>query len=111
MEVGRTRISDRRPVACLSVDILKDCPSDTHIAKVVGNGKSELGKMDGILTDPHVNTRFKIRVLIVMNVIVPKFECAGEVWQANAKFVKQLATVQMAPAKPKDARMLKYDEQ
>ena len=55
--------------------------------------------MDAILTDPDVNTRFEICIL--MNVIVPKFECAGEVWQANAKFVKQLGTVQKAPAKQK----------
>ena len=34
-----------------------------------------------------------------MNVIVPKFEYAGEVWEGNAKLVKQLETVQMTAAK------------
>ena len=34
-----------------------------------------------------------------MNVIVPKLEYAGEVWEGNAKFVKQLETVQMTAAK------------
>ena len=50
--------------------------------------------MDAILTDPHLDTRIKICVL--MNVIVPKLEYAGEeVWEGNAKFVNQLETVQM----------------
>ena len=41
--------------------------------------------------------------------IVPKLEYAGEVWEGNDKFVRQLETVQMKAAK-KDTRMLKYDE-
>ena len=31
--------------------------------------------------------------------IVPKLEYAGEVWEGNAKFVRQLETVQMTAAK------------
>ena len=34
--------------------------------------------MDAILTDPHLDTRIKICIL--MNVIVPKLGYAGEVW-------------------------------
>ena len=34
-----------------------------------------------------------------MNVIVQKLEYAGEIWEGNAKFVKQLETVQMVAAK------------
>ena len=32
---------------------------------------------------------------ILINVIVPKLEYAGEVWDGNAKLAKQLETVQM----------------
>ena len=53
--------------------------------------------MNAILTDPHLDTRIKICIL--MNVIVPRLEYAGEVWEGNAKFVKQLETVQMTAAK------------
>ena len=43
--------------------------------------------------------------------IVPKLECAVEVWEWNAKFVKQLETVQMTAAKYfVHTRMLKYDK-
>ena len=38
-------------------------------------------------------------VCIMMNVIVPQLAYAGEVWEGNAKFVKQLEKVQMAAAK------------
>ena len=34
-----------------------------------------------------------------MNAIVPKLEHAVEVWEGNAKFVKQLEAVQMTAAK------------
>ena len=47
--------------------------------------------MGAVLTDPHLDIRIKIRFLI--NVIVPKLEYAGEVWEGNAKFLKQLETV------------------
>ena len=51
--------------------------------------------MDAILTDSHLDTRIERCILI--NVIVPKLEYAGEVWEGNAKLVKQL--VQMTAAK------------
>ena len=46
--------------------------------------------MDAILTDSHLDTRIKICTL--KNVIVPKLVYAGEVWDGNAKLVKQLGT-------------------
>ena len=44
-----------------------------------------------------------------MDVIVPKLEYAGEVWEGNAKLVKRLETAQMTSSY-KSTRMLKYDE-
>ena len=74
-------------------------PWDAHIAKVIGKGKSHIGKMDAILTDSHLDTINRIKRCILMNLIVPKLEYAGEVWEGNAKLVKQLETVQVTAAK------------
>ena len=52
--------------------------------------------MDAIPADPHLDTR--IKKMCSDYVIVPKLEYAGEVWKGNAKFVKQLETVQMTAA-------------
>ena len=41
---------------------------------VTGKGKSQIGKLDMILTDPHIDTRNIIGIMI--NVIVPKLEYA-----------------------------------
>ena len=49
-----------------------------------------------ILTDSYPDTRIKICILI--NVFVPKLEYAVEIWEGNAKLVKQLETVQMTAA-------------
>ena len=76
------------------------------MAKVMGKGKSQVGKIGAILTDPHVDTRIKMYILI--NVIVSKLEHAGEALEGNAKSVKQLETVQITATK--DTRTLKYDE-
>ena len=65
--------------------------------QVVGKGKSHAGKMEVILTDSHLDTRIKRCTL--MNVTVPKLENAGEVWEGNAKLVKQLKAVEMTAAK------------
>ena len=54
--------------------------------------------MDAILTDSHLDTINRIKRCILMNVIVPKLEYA-QVWEGNAKLVKQLETVQMPAAK------------
>ena len=39
-------------------------------------------------------------------VVVPKLECAGEVWEGNAKLVKQLETA----AEKYYSRRLKHDK-
>ena len=64
---------------------------------MIRKGKAQVGKMDAILTDSHLDTTNKICILI--NVIAPKVEYAGELWGGNAKLVKQLETVQMSAAK------------
>ena len=43
----------------LGVDISKNCSWDAHIAKTMGKGKSQIGKMDATPTDPHLNTAIK----------------------------------------------------
>ena len=52
-----------------------------------------------MLTDSHVDTRMKRWILI--DVILPRLrkEYAEEVWERNAKSVKQLETVQMTAAR------------
>ena len=57
---------------------------------MIGKSEAHVGKMDAILTDSHLDTRIKICTL--KNVIVPKLVYAGEVWDGNAKLVKQLGT-------------------
>ena len=57
---------------------------------------AQVGKVDAILTDPHLHTGIKICILI--NVIVAKLDYAGQVWEGNAKFVKQPGTAQMTAA-------------
>ena len=75
----------------------KDRSWDAHIAKVIETGKPQIGTMDAILTDSHLDTRIKTCILIIM--ILPKREYAGYFWKGNSKFVKQLETMQMAVAK------------
>ena len=56
-----------------------------------------MGKMDVILRESQLYTRIKICIL--RNVIVPKLENAGDVWEGNAMLVKKLETVPMTAAK------------
>ena len=39
------------------VEISKDCSWGAHIAKVIGKDKSQVGKMDAILTASNLDTR------------------------------------------------------
>ena len=47
--------------------------------------------MDATIKGSHLGTR--IKKCILRKVIAPKLECAGEVREGSAKFVKQLETV------------------
>ena len=56
--------------------------------------------MGAISTDSHLDPRIKMQVCIMIKVIAPKLEHAAGAWEeGNAKFVKQLETVQMKAAK------------
>ena len=61
----------------------------------MGKSKAHVGKMDEILTDSHLD--IQITRCILMNLIVPTLKYA-QVWERNAKFVKQLESVQMTAA-------------
>ena len=60
-------------------------------------GKAQICKMDAILTDSRLDTM--ITRCFLINVSLPKLEYAGQVWEGNAKFVKQPETMQMTAAK------------
>ena len=47
----------------LGVGISTRCSWDAHIAEVIRKGKSQVGKMGAILTDPHLDTRILEYVL------------------------------------------------
>ena len=59
--------------------------------------RDRVGRMDMILRDSRLDTR--IKRCILLNVIVPKLEYAGEVWGGNKKSAEKLETEQMAAAK------------
>ena len=66
----------------LGVEMPNDCSRDAHTAKVIGKGNSQVGRMNAILTDSYLDMR--IRICILINVVVPKLEYEGEVWEGNA---------------------------
>ena len=60
------------------------------------NGKSQVEKIDAVQADSHLDTW--ITICILTNVIVPRREYAGDMWEADADFVQQVERVQMAAA-------------
>ena len=81
----------------LGVENSKHCFWDAHINKVIQKGKAEVGRMDVILRDSHIDSR--IKRCILLNVIAPKLGYAGEVWEGNKKLADKWETVQMSAAK------------
>ena len=60
MDVGEDDLPIVDHYTYLGVEISKDCSWDANIAKVIREGKSQVGKMDTKLTDPHVDIRIKL---------------------------------------------------
>ena len=50
-----------------------------HIAKLIGKGKSQVGKLDAMLTDPHLDTINRMEICIMIDVIVTKLDYAGKI--------------------------------
>lgn len=71
--------------------------SDAHMDEVIGNSMAQIGKVDAILKDSHLDTG--IEICFLMNAILPKLENAGQAWEGNANLVQQLEAVQMMAAK------------
>ena len=59
MEVGRRGTADVDQYTYLGVEISKNCSWDAHINKIIGKGKAQIGGMDVILRDSHLDTRIK----------------------------------------------------
>ena len=53
--------------------------------------KNLIPLVEVVCCDLHLDTRIKKKCILI-NVSAPKLEYAGEVWEGNAKFVKQLET-------------------
>ena len=60
----------------LGVEISKYCAWDAHTGEAVGKRKAHVCNMDAILTNPHLET--KIKICIMINLMVPKLEYAGK---------------------------------
>ena len=64
--------------------------------RLTAQGPKEVGRPPK-RRDSHLDIR--IKRCILLNVIVPKLEYAGEVWEGNKKFAEKLKTVQMSAAR------------
>lgn len=96
MEVGKSGVTDPRPVYIAWRGDLENRSWGVHIDGVGGNGKAKIGKMDAIVRHSHPGTRIKRCVLIM--VIVPEPQHA-EVWEGSAVFVTWLEAARMTAAK------------
>ena len=85
------------PIANQYTCLVVERSSLNAVLQVTEKGKAHTGKTGVILRRSHLDTRTKN--FFLMNMIVLKLECAGKVWDGNAKLVKKLETVQMTSAK------------
>ena len=85
------------PIADQYTCLVVERSSLNALLQVTEKGKTHTGRTGVFLRHSHLDTRTKN--FFPMNVIVPKLECAGKVWDGNAKLVKKLEAVQMASAK------------
>ena len=60
MDVGKDELPIVDQYTYFGVEVSKDCSWVAQVAEVIGKGKSQVGKMDAILTNLHFDTRIKI---------------------------------------------------
>ena len=57
MDLGRRTAGSRPIFVPCGVEISKNCSWNAHIAKIIGKGKAQIGKMNAVLTDSNLDTR------------------------------------------------------
>ena len=81
------------------VEISTDWSWDAHTAKIIGKGRSHVGKMDATLTDSHLDTREQIRIMMNRDCTIARV-CKSMGREREVGKKQQL----------KSTRMPKYDE-
>ena len=87
----------------MGIELAKHGSWDSHVQKVINNGKKKLNQLHRFLSNRNISTVAR-RLLLVSVLFRPTLEYGSEVWACNKRQTASLESIQLGAAK----KMLGY---
>ena len=81
----------------LGIEFAKNGSWDSHVQKVINNGKKKLNQLHRFLSNRNIST--VARRLLLVSVLRPTLEYGSEVWACNKRQTASLESIQLGAAK------------
>ena len=81
----------------LGIEFAKNGSWDSHVQKVINNGKKKLNQLHRFLSNRNIST--VARRLLLVSVLRPTLEYGSEVWACNKRQTASLESIQLEAAK------------
>ena len=72
----------------LGVDFSYNGAWDTHIKKLIQNGKQKVNQLNSIISNRYIN--LSARRMLLLSVLRPSLEYGSEVWESQAAFLESI---------------------
>ena len=81
----------------LGVDFSYNGAWDTHIKKLIQNGKQKVNQLNSIISNRYIN--LSARRMLLLSVLRPSLEYGSEVWEGNKSQAASLESIMLGGAK------------
>ena len=81
----------------VGVDFSYNGAWDTHIKKLIQNGKQKVNQLNSIISNRYINLR--ARCVLLLSVLRPSLEYGSEVWEGNKSQAACLESIMLGGAK------------
>ena len=100
---GEHTIPQASSYCYLGIDFTSDGGWDTHVKRVISNGRKIVNKLHSIISNRNIN--LSARRLLLLSVLRPSIEYGSEVWKCNKSQASALESILLGGSK-KDSWML-----
>ena len=81
----------------LGIDFSYNRAWDTHIKKLIQNGKKKVNKLNSIISNRNIN--LSARRMLLLSVLRPSLEYGSEVWEGNKSQAATLESIMLGGVK------------
>ena len=94
---GEHTIPQASSYCYLGIDFISDGGWDTHVKRVISNGRKKVNQLHSIISNRNIN--LSAQRLLLLSVLRPSIEYGSEVWRCNKSQASALESILLGGAK------------